>query len=330
MKRNILLICVTFLAIIGFAGCGAETEDDITEVNIGVIQGPTAIGMIGLIDAAGNGEFGQDIYRFTMAGSSDEIVPAIVQGNLDIAAVPSNLASILYHNTNGEIQVIAINTLGVLYVVENGGETTEVEDLRGRTLYASGYGSTPEFVLNYILESHGLNPQTDVNIEWLAEHTEVVARLGIHEDALALLPQPFVTVAQVQEEGLRIALDLTEEWERVQAQGDEPSALIMGVLIARRDFINENPDAVAVFLERYAISMEFVNRYVEEAAELLEDHDIFPAAIGRRAIPYSNVVFIGGVEMQELLTGYLRVLFEQNPSSIGGEMPSEEFYHIPQ
>jgi len=330
-KRGLIIVSAMILSLVFLAGCRGEevSEETGVEINIGVIQGPTAMGMIGLMDVADNNDIGNDVYNFTIAGSPDELVPNIIQGNLDIAALPSNLASIVYNNTDGEVQVIAINTLGILHIVEDGETITNVEDLRGRTIYASGHSSTPEFVLNYILEGHGLDPQADVNIEWLAEHTEVVARLGMNEDAVAMLPQPFVTVAQTQNEGLRMALDLTAEWDNIQAESDETSALIMGVLVARRDFIYENPEAIANFLERYAESVNFVNTDIEAAADLLESYDLFPAPIARRAIPYSNVVFITGSEMQELFSGYLRVLFEQNPASIGGEMPSEEFYYIP-
>ena len=349
MKKRFLLASTMLMGLIFLIGCGNNEATDIltsevdisevdsqsdvvevdpVEINIGVMLGPTAMGMVGLMDAADQGDIGQDIYNFILAGSPDEIIPAIVQGNLDIAALPSNLASILYNNTEGDVQVIAINTLGVLHIVESGESITSVADLQGRTIYASGYASAPEFILNYILAGHGIDPESDLNIEWFSEHTEVVARLGMNENAIAMLPQPFVTVAQTQNEDLRMALDLTEEWDNAQANIDEPSALIMGVLVARRDFIEANPDAIVEFLQRYAESVSFVNNNVDEAADLLESYDIFPAPIARNAIPHSNVVFIIGQDMQELFSGYLRVLFEQNPNAIGGEMPSEEFYFI--
>ena len=350
MKKSLLGIAVLTVALMILVGCRNETppiepepevdqnesepESDepavaAVEINIGVIQGPSVMGMIGLMNEADSGHLGDDIYNFTLAGSPDEIVPNVVQGNFDIAAVPPNLASVLYNNTDGEVQVVAINTLGVLHIVEAGDEINSVEDLRGMTIYASGQGSAPEFVLNYILTGNGLDPEQDLHIEWLAEHTEVVARLGMNEDAVAMLPQPFVTVAQTQNDALRMALDLTAEWDTVQAASAGPaSALIMGVLVARREFIEENPEAIATFLTRYAESVTFVNNNVEEAAELLASYDIFPAPIATRAIPHSNVVFIAGEDMQALLSGYLQVLFEANPASIGGEMPSEEFYHI--
>ena len=358
MKKSLLGIAILAVALLFLVGCNnneetpadVETEpvqeiaepveEDVeepveeeapvvaVEINIGVIQGPSVMGMIGLMNEADSGQIGEDTYNFTLAGSPDEIVPNIVQGNFDIAAVPPNLASVLYNNTEGDVQVIAINTLGVLHIVEAGHEINSVEDLRGMTIYASGQGSAPEFVLNYILEGNGIDPNEDINIEFLAEHTEVVARLAMNEDAVAMLPQPFVTVAQTQNDDLRMALDLTAEWDAVQAATEGPtSALIMGVLVARRAFIEENPEAIATFLARYADSVEFVNNNVEEAAELLASYDIFPAPIATRAIPHSNVVFIQGQEMQELLSGYLQVLFDANPASVGGEMPSEAFYH---
>ena len=304
----------------------AEETAEAVEINIGVIQGPSAMGLIGVMDEAENGDAN---YNFTLVGSPDAIVPDIVQGNFDIAALPPNIASVLYNNTDGDIQVIAIGTLGILYIVEAGDEIVNVEDLQGRTIYASGAGGAPEFVLNYILEGNGIDPENDVNIEWLAEHTEVATRMAMSEDGVAMLPQPFVTVAMTENEDLRLALDLTSEWDQVQALDDGPvSALVMGVIVARRDFINQFPDAVETFLDRFEDSVQFVKSDIEEAAQLIEQHDLFPAPIATRALPYSNITFIEGIEMEELLSGFLQVLYEQNPESIGGEMPSDEFYYI--
>jgi len=347
-KRFLIVVGVMGLSLAFLVGCRSEertenlepeviqneTDEELdvaaVEINIGVLQGPTAMGMVGLMDAADHENIGNDSYNFTLAGSPDEIVPNLIQGNLDIAALPSNLASILYNNTDGAIQVIAINTLGILHIVEAGESITNVEDLRGRTIYASGHSSAPEFILNYILTSNGIDPQNDVTIEWLSEHTEVATRMAMSEDGVAMLPQPFVTVAMTQNEDLRMALDLTEEWDNIQGTHDGPaSALIMGVLVARRAFIEENPAAIYNFLDRFSESVQFVNGNIEAAAQLIEYYDIFPAPIATSALPYSNITFIAGAEMKELFSGYLQVLFEQNPESIGGEMPDEDFYYIP-
>jgi len=347
MKKFSLIMCITILSVMVLTGCANESEEpaditsddettnvvdeptpEIDEINIGVLMGPTAMGMVGVMDEADNGNIEGITYNFTLA-PVDEIMPALVQGNLDIAAVPSNLASVLHNNTEGEIQVIAINTLGVLSVVEDGDTVTSVEDLRGKTIYASGNSATPEFVLNYILEGNGIDPQNDVTIEWLSEQTEVVSRVAMSENAIAMLPQPFVTIAQNENEDLRIALDLTEEWDRVQANSsDQASALITGVLVARREFLEQNPVAVSNFLDHYTVSVAFVNNNIEAAADLIGYYDIFPAPVAARALPHSNITFIEGAEMKGLLSGYLRVLFEQNPESIGGEMPDDDFYFI--
>ena len=359
-KRFLVLCCGIMLVLISLGGCNNEevqelpttdeveqsaeelTNDvtelgtsevstsEVVELNIGVLQGPSAMGMVGLMDQVDNGNISDMTYHFTLAGSPDEVIPELVQGNFDIVAVPSNVASVLYNNTGGDIQVIAINTLGILHIVEAGDSITSVVDLRGRTIYASGNSATPEFVLNYILEGNGLDPQNDVNIEWLAEHTEVAARMAMSEDGVAMLPQPFVTVAQTENDDLRIALDLTEQWEHVQANADEsPSALIMGVLVARRELIEQSPVAITDFLDHFAESVQFVNGNIEEAAVLIERYDLFPAPIATRALPYSNITFIAGNEMKELFAGYLRVLYEQNPESIGGALPDDDFYYIP-
>ena len=331
MKRRFLAICATMIFLISLIGCTSEEEstNDVAEINIGVIGGPSAMGMVGLMDEADNGNISDVIYDFMLVGSPDEIIPALAQGNLDIAALPPNLASVLYNNTDGDIQVIAINTLGILHIVESGNQIMSIEDLRGKTIYASGGSATPEFVLNYILESNGIDPQNDVNIEWLAEHTEVATRIAMSENAIAMLPQPFVTVAQTENEDLRMALDLTVEWEHVQANTDAPrSALIMGVLVARREFIELYPEAVDDFLDHFAESVQFVSGNIEEASQLIEYYDIFPAQVAARALPHSNITFIAGQEMKELFSGFLHVLYEQNSESIGGEMPSDEFYYI--
>ena len=332
MKKRVLVVGILTVSLMSLMLVGCNNEEtpvsEVSEMNIGVLQGPTAMGMVGLMDEADNGNIEDVTYQFTLYGSPDEVVPALIQGHLDIAALPSNLASILYNNTDGDIQVIAINTLGILHIVEAGQSITTVEDLRGMTIYASGHSSAPEFILNYILEGNGLDPQHDVNIEWLSEHTEVTTRLAMSENGIAMLPQPFVTVAQNQNEALRLALDLTEEWDNIQANTDTSSALIMGVLVARRAFIEQNPVAVSSFLDHFESSVNFVNGNTNEAAQLIEYYDIFPAQVATRALPHSNITFIAGSEMKELFSGYLQVLFEQQPESIGGEMPSDNFYYI--
>ena len=200
----------------------AVTATDLTEVKVAALKGPTAMGMVKLMDDSDNGDTGANQYTFTIAATPDEVTPQIVQGNVDIAAVPANLASVLYNKDGVNVSVLAVNTLGVLYIVENGETVQSVEDLKGRTIYASGKGATPEYALNYMLQANGIDPEKDVTIEYKSEHSECVAALAADEDAVAMLPQPFVTVAQTQNENIRVALDMTEEWQKAaEANGEE-------------------------------------------------------------------------------------------------------------
>ena len=299
-----------------------------TAVNVMALKGPTAMGMVQLMDNAEAGPVNGNSYTFTIAASADEVTPKLVQGEADIAAVPANLASVLYNNTEGQVQVLAINTLGVLYIVENGDSVQTVSDLAGKTIYASGKGSTPEYALNYILSENGIDPEADVTIEWKSEHSECVAALASDEDGIAMLPQPFVTTAQTQNENLRIALDLNEEWDALQADAETPSALLTGVVVVRTAFAEEHPEAVNAFLDSYRESVDYVNANVTDAAALIEKYDIVTAAVAEKALPYCNITFIEGSEMQEKLSGYLNVLYEQNPTSVGGALPADDFYYI--
>ena len=267
------------------------------------------------------------MYQFSIAAAVDEVTPMLVKGEVDIAAVPANLASVLYNNTEGQVQVMAINTLGVLYLMGSGEEITAVEELKGKTIYASGKGATPEYALNYMLTANGIDPEKDVTIEYKSEHSECVAALAANEDAVAMLPQPFVTVAMTQNENIRVALDLTEEWEKSSADGDTKATLITGVVIARNDFIEAHPDAVESFLQQYEASVNYVNDNVAEAAVLVGNYDIVAAQVAEKAIPECNITFIAGNDMKAKLSSYLGILFEQNPAAVGGALPNDDFYY---
>ena len=246
-------------------------------------------------------------------------------GEMDIIAVPANLASVLYNNTDGAAELLAVNTLGVIYIVEKGESVQSVADLAGKTIYATGKGSTPEYALRYILSENGIDPDTGVTIEWKSEPTEVVGALSAAEEGIAMLPQPFVTVAQSSVEGLRVAIDLTEAWNAL----DNGSTLFTGVLVIRRDFAETYPEAIKAFLAEYEASTKYINENVADGAQLVEKYGIVKAAVAEKAIPYCNITYIAGEDMVAPMNGYLQVLFDQNPKSIGGAMPGEDFYYIP-
>ena len=299
---------------------------DLGTATVAALKGPTAMGMVKMMsdDAASD----SPLYDFNIYASADEITPKLVQGELDIAAVPANLASVLYNNTEGQVQVLAINTLGVLYIVEDGDTVQSVEDLKGKTIFASGKGSTPEYALNYMLTQNGIDPETDVTIEWKSEHSECVASLAATENAIAMLPQPFVTTAQTQNENLRVALDMTEEWEKLASESGSDATLITGVVVARKDFVEQNPQLVSVFLSLYEKSVTYANEEVEGAAKLIGEYDIVPEAVAQKALPECNITFIAGDEMQAKLSAYLQTLMDQNPKAVGGQLPADDFYYL--
>lgn len=309
----------------------SESADDVSDVSeedtaapevirVSALKGPTAMGMIKLMDD--NSE--NSGFEFTIAGAADEITPALVQGNTDIACVPANLASVLYNKTEGGVKVLAVNTLGVLYIVQNGEPTiASVSDLAGKTIYASGKGATPEYALRYILTQNGLDPDSDVTIEWKSEHSECLSALVTDEGSAAMLPQPFVTTAQTKNEGVSVVLDLNSEWEAL----NNGSALVTGVVIARTEFAEQYPDALNSFLEEYSASVEYVNANTADAAQLIGKFDIVPAAVAEKALPKCNIVFISGAEMKEKLSGYLSVLYESEAASVGGALPADDFYY---
>ena len=280
MFRKFLSL-LTVLSLLALPVALAES----TPIRVGALKGPTAMGMVQMMaDKA-------DAYDFTLAAAPDEIVPLLVKGQLDIAAVPANLGSVLYNNTQGAVKALAINTLGVLYIVERGDTVHSVADLKGRTLVTAGKGSTPEYALNYILTGNGLDPEADLTIEFKSEHAECLAAMLQDESVVAMLPQPFATVAQTKAGDMRIALDLTKEWDALHAGSEAPSAMITGIAVARKAFVEENPEAVARFMADYSESVKFVQENVAQAAELIGRFDIFEAGPAQKALPFCNMLF---------------------------------------
>ena len=299
-----------------------DVKDD-TVIRIGGMTGPTSIGLVKVMEDNEAGT-SRNKYEFTVVGAADEITPKLVKGELDIAALPANLASVLYNNTEGKVKLLAINTLGVLYVVGKGETVSSVADLRGKTIYATGKGSTPEYTLRYILTKNGIDPDKDVTIEFKSEPAEIVAMFKQNGSGIAMLPQPYVTVAKTQVEGLETLLDLTAEWDKI---GDG-TRLLTGTLVVRAEFAEQHPELIASFLEEYKASTEYVNANVEDAANLVEKFGIFKAAVAKVAIPQCNITFVAGEDLKPLIEGYLKVLFEQKAAAVGGKLPDDNFYYI--
>ncbi|WP_028828517.1 ABC transporter substrate-binding protein [Proteocatella sphenisci] len=329
MKKSISLMLTVLLSVAMLSGCAQKPEETAPEVsetpiNVAVMKGPTGMGMVSLMNQSEEST-SLNPYNFKISGTADEIVANIVKGELDIAAVPANLASVLYNKTEGKISVAAINTLGVLYIVENGDTIHSLEDLRGKTIYSTGKGTTPEYALKYLLTSNAIDPQKDLTIEYKAESAEVAAVLASSEGAIGVLPEPFVTVAKSKNENLRDAISFGDEWKKINAQ-----ELVTGVIIVRNEFLKDNEGAFKTFLNEYKSSTEFTATDLEKAAELVGKYEIVPAPIAKLAIPKSNIVFIDGESMKSNLGAYLQILFDQDPKSVGGKLPGEDFYYMNQ
>lgn len=329
VMRKVTAVALSF-AMMGalLTGCGSGKAEEKVTVKVGALKGATTLGLLPLEDKAANGEAGEN-YEFSMMTAADELLPMMIKGELDIALLPSNVASILYQKTNGGVTVIDINTLGVLYMVSGDSSITGVEDLEGRTIYLTGKGTTPDYVLHYILSGNGMDADSDCTLEYKSEATEVAALLAENPDAIGLLPQPFVTAACAQNDALSVILDMNAEWEKLQ--GEDGSRLVTGVTVVRNEFLQEYENAVATFMEEHQASAQSMNSDVENGAKLAAASGIIAKEpIALKAIPKCNITYIDGADMKQALSGYLEVLYEQNPESIGGALPGDDFYYVSQ
>ena len=327
MKKKLAVFLAALLVATGLTACGQKEEvssEPAVTAKVAALKGPTSMGMVKMM--ADQKDAKEKNYEFTIGSSPDEIAPKFLKGEFDIVALPSNLASILYNKSQGKVQVLAINTLGILYLMENGDSVKSIEDLKGKTVYSSGKGAVPEYAFNYILKANGLNPDTDLRVEYKSEHTEALAALLNDKSGLAVLPQPFATVASLKNKDLRTALDLSKEWDK--ASKNAKSTMITGVVVVNKDFAAKYPEKIKKFMADYKASIDYTNTNVDDAAKLIEENNIVPAAVAKKAIPQCNITYIDGPDMKDKLSGYLQVLFEANPKSIGGKMPADDFYYV--
>lgn len=313
--KKFLAILLSLIIIIGATACSKTKKTGVT-VNIGVLKGPTGMSAAWLLDQ-NDQKLSANEYNFTVAGTPDAITGQLINGDMDIAALPTNAISALYNKTEGKISVLGVNALGVLYILENGNSINSVSDLAGKTVLASGKGSTAEYVLNYILEKNGVIAE----IVWAAEHSEA-ATLALKGDYdIVMLPEPFVTNVTAKSDAFRVALDLTEEWEAL-GNGE----LTMGGIAVRTAFLEEHPDAVKAFVDEYGKSVAFTNSQPEDAAKLIAKYEIAAEEVAKNAIPRCNIVWLHGKDYKAVLENFLGVVYNANPAGIGGKMPGDDFY----
>lgn len=313
--KKILALFLAAVMLIGMAACSKNEKTGVT-VNIGVLKGPTGMGAAWLMDQNEQG-LSANSYNFTIAGAPDVLTGQLISGDMDMAALPTNAISTLYNKTEGKITVLGVNALGVLYVLENGDRINSVADLEGKTILASGQGSTAEYVLNYILEQNGVSAE----IFWASEHSEAATLALSGEYDIVMLPEPFVTTVTTKNGSFRVALDLTREWEALG--GGE---LTMGGIAVRTEFLEAHPDAVKAFVKEYADSVAFTNAQPADAAKLIAKYEIAAEEIAKNAIPRCNIVWLHGENYKAKLENFLGVVYEANPAGIGGKMPGDDFY----
>ena len=309
-EERLFAVLTIVLLTIMLAGCQTpspvkiedEKETEAVDIRIGGLKGPTSMGMVRLMELAEAGEVANN-YTFTISGSADEVTPKLIKGELDMAAQYLQtllLFCIIIRMGKSSFWPLILWVLTILLI--KGDEVQSFADLKGKTIYGTGKGSIPEYILRYLLSANGIDPDKDVKLEWKSEPTEIVALFSKLEKGIALMPQPYVTVAQTQIEGLRIALDLTKEWRALS----NDSTLITGVLVVRKDFAEKYPEQIATFLDEYQQSTEYVNAHIPEAAKLVEKYGIVKAAVAEKAIPYCNIYYMDGTEMKTAMQGYLK------------------------
>lgn len=333
--KKLLSILLALTLVFSLAACGnnnttstpdvsgdSETYTSV-DMSVAYMTGPTGIGMAKL-NADSDAKLTANNYTFTVAAAATDILPKFIKGEINIASVPTNVAATLYNNEkiNGKVRMLAVNTYGVLSILEKGETIKSIADLKGKTIYSTGKGQNPEYILNYILNENGINPATDVTINFVSSD-DLKAKLISGEAEIAMAPEPLATAVMVQNQALNRVLSINDEWSKVS-----DTDLMMGCVIALDSFVEANPKAVEKFLEEYEASIKYATSNIDEVATYCETYGIAPkAAIAKKSIPICNLCYVTGEEMKTNVNGYFNVLFNADPKSIGGKLPADDLYY---
>ena len=331
--KKLLAILLTMALVFALVGC-SDTDTTSTpnvstdseaytavDMSVAYMTGPTGIGMAKL-NADSDAKLTANNYTFTVATAATDITGKFLKGEINIASVPTNVAANLYNKSNGKVRMLAVNTNGVLSILEKGNTIKSVADLKGKTIYSTGKGQNPEYILNYILNKNGINPATDVTINFVSSD-DLKAKLISGEAEIAMAPEPLATAVMVQNKQLNRALSINDEWSKVS-----DTELMMGCVIALDSYVEANPKAIEKFLEEYEASIKFATTNIDETATYCEKYGIAPkAAIAKKSIPISNLCYVPGTDMKTNVNGYYSVLFDADPTSIGGKLPADDLYY---
>lgn len=302
------------------SGC-VPTTAEIPTIHVITLQGPTGMGMAKLMRDTRD-TMTPYRYVYTLASTPNEMVKLLKEGTYNIAAMPTPLAAQLYNQTNGGVQIAAINTLGTISLLEKGKNIENLTDLKNRTVYVSGQDSFPDFLLQYLLKQNGLDPQKDVAIKTVEHSRMLVAMAKSGEAEIVILPEPYTSDLIQQDQTLRIAIDLDAEWQKITHQ-----PTVQGCLVFMNDFYQNHSDVAQTFLKRYKASIDYTNQHPQEAAATMELMGVVPSATAaEEAIEVCNMHFIAGDEMKRLLQKNYEIWMSYNPDIIGGQMPADAFY----
>lgn len=335
MRKFLSLICIVLCAVLtlGLTACGSDASDNGTQssvpdqtytpvdMSVACMTGPTGVGMAKLMadSAAGNTA---NNYKFTVASAATEINAQFIKGEINIASVPTNVAATLFNKTEGKVRMLAVNTYGVLSILEKGDTIKSIADLKGKTVYSTGKGQNPEYILKYILTQNGIDPEKDLTINFVSSE-DLVAKLISGEAEVAMAPEPAATTVMVKNSELNRVLSINDEWAKVS-----DTKLMMGCVIALESYIAANPEAVEKFLEEYSASVSFATENIDEAAKHCATYGITASeAIAKKAIPTCNLCYVTGAEMKNNVNGYYNVLFNADPTSVGGALPTDALYY---
>lgn len=332
-SKTLTAALLTLALCVSLIGCGAASDkneptadlDASLPINVMVLNGTTGFGMAKLISDSANETYEGLNYNFSVESDASNITAALINGTADIAALPTNAASVLYNKTKGEIQLLALNTLGVLYLVADGSHTVNsFADLKGQTIYAPA--QNPSFIFSYLCQANGLTVGEDVFIDnSYAQPADLRTAVAAGEVALAVLPEPMVTIAKSGNDQLVTALDLTEEWDKVS----QASSLVQGCLVVRREFAENHPNEVAAFLQEYEQSIAYLTEDGADVAGVIESSGVFAkGAVAAKALPNCNLCFITGKDMKAPMNNFLSIMLDTQPASIGGAVPADDFYYV--
>ncbi|WP_312815471.1 ABC transporter substrate-binding protein [Sedimentibacter sp.] len=318
-KISLLLMLITVLLA---AGCNKQEPVNTEPVNVTIagLKGPTSIGMIKMIDERA---LNTDKYNVSYVTESapDALTGKIINGEIQISSVPINLAPVLYNKTGGKVQLMAVNTIGNLYIVGTD-DIESIGELEGKMLGMSAKGSTPDFAMNYLLNQNNISDKVELN--YAMDHATMSQSVIAEDTKVALLPQPFVTQAMIKNSNVKILVDLNEAWK---AATNNTSQLYTGAVIVNKDFAENNKDFVEEFLKQYEASVKWVLENQKDASLLVEKNEIMPsAAVVEKAIPYCGIVYEPAHNVKNGLNEFYKILFDSNPASVGGKLPDEGFY----